>query len=82
MMATPKRKRSSSSDIEELKPTAQAFLSTLSALEAKAWREEIVETGGYSRLINRRHLTNLTIDQLELLTSIGPCDGEKFSDVY
>jgi hypothetical protein len=82
MMTTPKRKRSSSSDTEELKPNVQAFLSTLSALEAKAWREEIVETDGYSSLINRRHLTNLTIDQLELLTSTGSCDGEKISYVY
>jgi hypothetical protein len=58
----------------------QAFLNTLSADEAKAWKQEIVTSLYYVKLINYRHLlSTLNVDQFKLLTSITPYDGKKLS---
>jgi hypothetical protein len=77
-MAPPKRKRLTLSGKKQRIPKTQAFLNFLSADDAKAWLEEITETG-YTKFINDVHITSsISLDQIISATSITRYDGEEF----
>jgi hypothetical protein len=79
-MAPKSKKRLSSSKKQRKLPTTQAVLDHISAAEAQALGEEIIETHCYSDLINTRHLpSELTINQLKCLRSITHHDGKEVS---
>jgi len=76
-MAPPKTKRLSSLKKQETIPNWQAFLNTLSADEAKAWKEDIVTSLHYVKSINSRHLPTLTVNELKSLKNITPHEDKK-----
>jgi hypothetical protein len=76
MVSGERRRQYESLEQEEI-PNSHRFLNFISADDAKKWKDEIVKSKGYVKLINSRHLcSKISIEELKSLTSIVKYDGE------